>query len=257
MDLGLSGKIALVTASSRGIGRATVERMASEGATVVSAARSADRAEERIGEGRVLPVEVDLGEPGAAARLVEQVRAEHGRLDVLVANTPGPRLAPVLELSWEDWAAAHELLLRPVVEMLTAGGRVMVEQGSGSMVLVSSTWIRQPAPGGVLSAAYRSAQSALVKTLSAEVAPTGVRVNQVLVGATGTDRMENIARAKAEAKGTDRDTEVAAIVADIPLGRWGEASEIGDLISFLASERPGFATGSSYVIDGGAIRAVH
>lgn len=257
MNLGLSDKVALVTASSRGIGRATAERLAGEGATVVSAARTKDRSTEEIGDGRIVPVIVDLGESGSAARLVEQVRAHHGRLDVLVANTPGPKLSPVLDLTWEDWATAHEGLLRPIVEMMTAAGRVMAAQEHGSMVLVSSSWVRQPAPGGVLSAAYRSAQSSFVKSLATEVAPRGVRVNQVLVGATGTERMENIARSKAEAKGTDRDTEVAAIVADIPIGRWGEASEIGDLISFLASDVSGFTTGSSFVIDGGAIRSSH
>lgn len=257
MNLGLSDKVALVTASSRGIGRATAERLASEGATVISAARTVDRKTEEIGRGRIVPVAADLGEPGTASELVEQVRADHGRLDVLVANTPGPKLSTVLDLTWQDWASAHESLLRPVVEMMTAGARVMVQQEHGAMVLVSSTWVRQPAPGGVLSAAYRSAQSSFVKALATEVAPRGVRVNQVLVGATGTERMENIARAKAEAKGTDRDTEVAQIVADIPIGRWGEASEIGDLVAFLASDIPAFSTGSSFVMDGGAIRSSH
>ncbi len=257
MDLALNGKIALVTASSRGIGRATAERLASEGATVLAAARTAGRAVEEVGSGRIVPVETDLGQAGAAAALVEQVHAEHGRLDVLVANTPGPKLSPALELTWQDWSSAHDAMLRPVVEMMTASGRLMVEQVSGAMVLVSSTWVRQPAPAGVLSAAYRSAQSSFVKSLAGEVAPKGVRVNQVLVGATGTERMENILRTKAEANGTDRDTELDRIVADIPLGRWGEAHEVGDLVSFLASDLPGFSTGSSFVIDGGAIRAAH
>lgn len=257
MDLALTDKVALVTASSRGIGRATAERLASEGATVVSAARTDDRQVEEVGPGRIVPVTVDLGHPGAAGELVTRVRQEHGRLDLLVANTPGPKLSPALELTWADWSAAHEAMLRPVVEMMTAAGQAMVDQGRGSMVLVSSTWVRQPAYAGVLSAAYRSAQSSFVKSLAGEVAPHGVRVNQVLVGATGTERMENILRSKAEANETDRDTELARVVADIPLGRWGEAHEIGDLISFLASDLPGFTTGSSFVIDGGAIRTAH
>lgn len=257
MDLALNGKVALVTAASRGIGRATAERLATEGATVVAAARSQGRDVEEVGSGRIVPLVADLGDEGAADAIVEKVVAEHGGLDVLVANTPGPRLSPALELTWQDWSAAHETLLRPVVEMMTAAGRVMVGQGRGSMVLVSSSWVRQPAPAGVLSAAYRSAQSSFVKSLAGELAPQGVRVNQVLVGATGTERMENILRSKAEANGTDRETELDRVVADIPLGRWGEAHEVGDLIAFLASDRPGFSTGSSFVIDGGAIRAAH
>lgn len=257
MDLALNGRVALVTAASRGIGRATAERLASEGATVIAAARTEGREVEEIGAGRIVPLTVDLGEAGAAAALVERVRAEHGSVDVLVANTPGPKLSPALELTWQDWSAAHDAMLRPVVEMMTAAGKIMVDQGHGSMVLVSSSWVRQPSPAGVLSAAYRSAQSSFVKSLAAEIAPRGVRVNQVLVGATGTERMEKILRGKAEANGTDRDTELDRVVADIPLGRWGEAHEIGDLIAFVASDLPGFSTGSSFVIDGGAIRAAH
>lgn len=257
MDLALNGKVALVTAASRGIGRATAERLASEGATVIAAARTEGREVEELGTGRIVPLTVDLGEAGAAASLVERVHAEHGSVDVLVANTPGPKLSPALELTWQDWSAAHDAMLRPVVEMMTAAGKVMVEQGRGSMVLVSSSWVRQPSPAGVLSAAYRSAQSSFVKSLAAEIAPRGVRVNQVLVGATGTERMEKILRGKAEVNGTDRQTELDRVVADIPLGRWGEAHEIGDLIAFLASDLPGFSTGSSFVIDGGAIRAAH
>lgn len=257
MDLALDGKVALVTAASRGIGRATAERLASEGATVVAAARSEGRPTEEIGRGRIVPLVVDLGDAGVGETLVAQVREEHGRLDVLVANTPGPKLSPALDLTWQDWSAAHDALLRPVVELMTAGGRVMVGQGSGAMVLVSSSWVRQPAPGGVLSAAYRSAQSSFVKSLATEVSPCGVRVNQVLVGATGTERMESILRSKAEANGTDRATELERVVADIPIGRWGEAHEIGDLVAFVASDLPGFSTGSSFVIDGGAIRSAH
>lgn len=257
MDLALNGRVALVTAASRGIGRATAERLASEGATVIAAARTEGREVEEIGAGRIVPLTVDLGEAGAAAALVERVRAEHGSVDVLVANTPGPKLSPALELTWADWTGAHDTMLRPVVELMTAAGRVMVAQGSGAMVLVSSSWVRQPAPAGVLSAAYRSAQSSFVKSLAGEIAPRGVRVNQVLVGATGTERMENILRSKAETNGTDRDTELDRVVADIPLGRWGEAHEIGDLIAFVASDLPGFSTGSSFVIDGGAIRSAH
>lgn len=257
MDLGFTDKVVLVTASSRGIGRATAERLAAEGATVVSAARTDGREVEQIGTGQIVPVVADLSRRGAGGELIERVHEEHGRLDVLVANTPGPKLAPVLDLTWEDWTTAHEGMLRPVVEMMTAAGRLMAGQGSGSMVLVSSTWVRQPAPGGALSASYRSAQSSFVKSLASEVAPKGVRVNQILVGATGTERMENIVRSKAESNGTDRDTEITRIVADIPLGRWGEAHEIGDLISFIASDLPGFSTGASFVIDGGAIRSAH
>ena len=256
MDLQLRDTVALVTAASRGIGRATAERLATEGALVVAAART-EGEEEAYGQGRIVPMVVDLTVPGAAAALVERVHATYGRLDALVANTPGPPVKPVLELDWADWEAAHAMLLRPVVELFTHAGRLMTAAGAGSMVLDSSSWVRQPVAGSVLSAAYRSAESALVKTLATEIAPTGVRVNQVLVGGTATERMERLVAGQADARGISAEAVRANIVADIPLGRLAEVGEVADVIAFLASPVPGSTTGSTVVVDGGAIRGAH
>lgn len=256
MDLGLQDRIALVTAASRGIGRAVAVRLATEGMTVVAAARTQGDKED-IGEGRIVPLSHDLADADATAGLVDAVVAAQGRLDVLVLNTPGPRITPVLDTSWEDWQHAHDLLLRPVVQLAVAGARRMKEQGGGTIVLLTSTWVVQPAPGGVLSASYRSAAATFAKTLSAEVAPYGVRVVHVMPGATGTDRMQNICESKAVKNGTTVDEEIAAVVRDIPLGRWAEAEEIANAVAFLASPRAAFVTGSSLAIDGGAIRAIN
>lgn len=256
MDLQLHDSVALVTAASRGIGRATAERLAAEGATVIAAARSTGR-EEGIGEGRIIPVPVDLTVPGAAGALVDEVHASYGRLDVLVANTPGPPVKPVLELDWADWEAAHGMLLRPVVELFTHAGRLMTAAGTGSMVLVSSNWVREPLPGSVLSAAYRSAESGLVKTLAGEIASSGVRVNQVLVGGTATERMERLVAHQAATRGISVEQAVANIVAGIPQGRLAEVGEVADVIAFLASPVPGSTTGATFVVDGGALRGAH
>ncbi|GAA1747171.1 SDR family oxidoreductase [Luedemannella helvata] len=256
MDLGLAGKVALVTAASRGIGRAVAQRLAAEGATVVAAARSAGEPE-TVGAGRIVPLAHDLGDADATAALVDRVLAEHQRLDILVLNTPGPRIIPALETTWADWASAHDLLLRPVVQLATSGARRMKEQGSGVILLLSSTWVRQPAAGGVLSASYRSAASALIKSLAGELAPHGVRVAQVMPGATGTDRMQAIVEAKANRNNTTVEDEIAAVVKDIPLGRWAEAEEIADVVAFLASDRASFVTGASLAVDGGAVRATY
>ena len=133
----------------------------------------------------------------------------------------------------------------------------MRDKGSGSIILLSSTWVRQPAAGGVLSASYRSAASAFVKSLAAELALSGVRVNQVMPGATGTDRMQRIVEMKSQNNGTEVDEEIAKVVADIPVGRWAEASEIADAVAFIASPRASFITGASIPVDGGAVRASH
>lgn len=255
MELEIAGQIALVTAASRGIGRAVAERLADEGMKVIAGARSADRDIEPRGEGHIIPVHSDLSDAQATASLVDQVVAEYGRLDVLVLNTPGPKILPVLETSWEDWATAHEQLLRPVVQLATAGARQMRRQGSGTILLLSSTWVRQPAPGGVLSSSYRSAASLMLKTLAREVAGDGVRVLQVMPGATGTERMQNIVTAKSQANGTTVEEEIAEVVSAIPLGRWAEAEEIADVVAFAVSRRASFMTGSTITVDGGAVMA--
>ncbi|MQY33833.1 4-formylbenzenesulfonate dehydrogenase TsaC1/TsaC2 [Streptomyces sp. RB17] len=255
MDLGLTGQVAAVTAASRGIGAAVARRFAAEGATAVAASRTAPTVPEAA-PGRVLPVKLDLADAAATARFVPDVVAEHGRLDVLVVNTAGPRLGPFLGTTDEDWAAGYDLLLRPAVQLARAGARQMAEQGGGCIVFLTSTWVRQPAPGGVLSAAFRSAIAALAKQLATEVAPAGVRVVQVMPGATGTDRMRDIVAAKSAAHGSSEDEEIDKVVQDIPLGRWAAAEEIADAVAFLASPRSSFTTGASLAVDGGAIRSL-
>lgn len=257
MYLGLEKGVALVTAASRGIGRATAERLAAEGMTVVAASRSGGFGPEPIGTGQIVPYTHDLGDGAATAELIDTVIGKYGGLNVLVLNTPGPQIKPVLETTWDEWQAAHDLLLRPVVQLATAAGNRMRDKGSGSITLLSSTWVRQPAVGGVLSASYRSAASAFVKTLATELAPSGVRVNQVMPGATGTDRMQRIVEMKSQSNGTDIDGEIAKVVADIPVGRWAETSEIADTVAFIASPRASFITGASIPVDGGAVRAGH
>ncbi|MFF0291817.1 SDR family oxidoreductase [Streptomyces sp. NPDC005262] len=255
MDLGLTGSVVAVTAASRGIGAAVARRFAAEGATVVAASRSAPAVEETA-TGQVLPVKLDLDDAEATARLVPDAVADHGRLDVLVVNTPGPRLGPFLETTDEDWTRGYDLLLRPAVQLARAGARQMAAQGGGCVVFLTSTWVRQPAPGGVLSSSFRAAIAAMAKQLACEVAPLGVRVVQVMPGATGTDRMRDITAAKSAAYGSTQDEEVAKVVRDIPLGRWASAEEIADTVVFLASPRSSFTTGASLAVDGGAIRSL-
>ena len=261
MDLDLMGKVSLVTAAGKGIGRAVAHRLATEAATVALSSRSAEGVDATIAElgpvaGALCGHPADLTDPEATAKLVPAIVAEHGQLDIAVLNTPGPRISAFLDTTDADWSGAYDLLVRPVVRLARDAARQMVTQGGGSIVFLTSTWVRQPAPGGVLSAAMRSALSATAKEMALELAPHGVRVNQVMPGATGTGRMEAILDAKAAAHGTNRDTELAGVVANIPLGRWAEPEEIADVVAFLASDRASFMTGTAVAVDGGAVRAV-
>jgi 3-oxoacyl-[acyl-carrier protein] reductase len=264
MDLDLGDKVALVTAASKGIGFAVARRLVMEGATVVLSSRAGAALDDAAGKlagfaagfpGQVTAVPADLSADGAGTRLVADVLGRYDRLDIMVSNTAGPRIGPVLDFTDEDWDGAYASLLRPAVQLSRAAARHMAARGTGSIVFLTSTWVRQPAPGGGLSAAMRSAISALAKQLALELAPSCVRVNQVMPGATGTDRMRDIAAAKAQRNGTTIAQEVAEVISAIPLGRWADPDEIADAVAFLASPRSAFTTGHSLSVDGGAVRA--
>jgi 3-oxoacyl-[acyl-carrier protein] reductase len=257
VDLRLNDKVVLVTAASKGIGFAVAERFVREGAKVIISSRegaSLEGAVERLGGG-VTKQAADLSVDGSGTSLVERVIGEHGRLDILVSNTPGPRILPALDTTDQDWEVAYGALLRPAVQLSRRAAQQMCQQGSGSIVFLTSTWVKQPAVGGVLSATMRSGVSALAKQLALELASFGVRVNQVMPGATGTDRMRDIMRAKSVQHATTEEEERAMTVRDIPLGRWADAAEIADTVVFLASPVSSFSTGMALTIDGGAVRS--
>ncbi|MET7845527.1 SDR family oxidoreductase [Streptomyces sp. NPDC005356] len=249
MDLGLKGKVALVTAASKGIGQAIARQLVAEDAVVAVSARTPVEAQGQTS------YPTDLMDPGAVERLIPDVIAAHGALDILVVNTPGPKIMSVLEAELADWDTAYNQLVRPAVQLATGAARVMAANGRGSILFITSTWVKQPAVGGGLSASMRSLLSALAKQMSLELAAQGVRVNQLMPGATGTDRMENIVAAKSAANGTPREEEIAKVVSAIPMGRWAEPEEIARAAAYLVSPAAAFVTGETLAVDGGAIRS--
>jgi 3-oxoacyl-[acyl-carrier protein] reductase len=249
MDLGLEGRVALVTGASKGLGRATAAALVAEGARVAISSRSAERIEAGAATIGARGFVHDSADLDAVPALVESVESELGQIDVLVANTGGPPLGPdPLEFTREQWEAAYrDLVLAPIalIEQVVPGMR---ERGFGRIVSVGSSAVREPIPGLMLSNAHRPGLVAALKTVAREVARDGVTVNSVLPGRIATDRLLDTA-------GSREAVEEAARSA-VPAGRLGTPEEFAAVAAFLCSERASYVTGTTVLVDGGLTQSV-
>jgi 3-oxoacyl-[acyl-carrier protein] reductase len=257
MDLGLAGRVAFVAASSKGMGRATAEQFAAEGADVGMCARSEPElraaAESVRSHGvRVVATPADLVDGDQTRIAVERTVAELGRLDALVINAGGPPRATFAELEDDRWEAAHRLTFMSAVHLIQAALPALRESDSAAIVFITSTSVKQPINGLTLSNSIRGSVSGLAKTLSNELAPH-IRVNSLLPGSIRTDRQIDIARA---AGVTDLDAHFANVGRGNPLGRIGEPDEIARVAVFLCSPAASFVTGATLAVDGGQIQSV-
>ena len=259
MDLGLKNLVALVTASSKGLGRATALQLAREGARVVLCARgqealNATRDEIAALGVDVLAVPVDVSAPDAAQKLVDATLKRFGQLDILVANAGGPPPGGFLAFNEQDWEDAIQLTLMSFVRLCYAALPALQQSTKGSILACTSITVKQPLPNLVLSNSLRLAVTGLVKTLADELGPSGVRVNAICPGSTRTDRIEQLLADRAARNGTSVDDEAAEMAAEIPLGRIGEPEEFGRVAAFLVSPAASFVNGVSLLVDGGAYR---
>ena len=262
MDLGLGGRVALVAASSRGLGRAVAEEFAAEGAHVVMCARgqealaaAAASVRER-GGGEVEKIVADLSEEEGLARVVAGALDRFGRVDVLVNNAGGPPAGPFEAHSLEAWRAALRLNLESALELTRAVLPGMKERGWGRIVNITSVAVKEPVDGLILSNSVRAAVTGFARTLANEVAPFGVTVNNALPGYTRTDRLHELADAISSRTGVSREEVEANWEAAIPMGRLGEPREFAALVVFLASDRASYITGRSITVDGGRTRGL-
>ncbi len=262
MDLGLKGKVALVAASSKGLGRAVAEELAAEGAQLVMCARgkealeqTADSIRQKAGV-KVVAVAADVSDSADAARVVKAAFNEFGRVDILVNNSGGPPGGQFESLTQEMWDAAVRLLLKSAVELTRAVLPGMKERRWGRILNVTSIAAKQPIEGLMLSNSLRAAVIGFARTLASEVAPFGVTVNNLLPGYTRTDRVQELARATGDKTGGSSTDIVSKWEKEIPMGRLGEPREFAALAAFLASERASYITGSSIAVDGGWIRSL-
>jgi 3-oxoacyl-[acyl-carrier protein] reductase len=262
MDLGLRYKIALVAASSRGLGRAVALRLAQEGAHVAICARgkrdldsTADQIRRVTGQ-RVLAIPEDIADEEAASTLVEATVEAFGGLDILVTNAGGPPPGKFLDFTARDWEHATQLTLMSAIRLCYAAVPVMKDQGGGSILAMTSITVKQPLPNLVLSNSLRLGVTGLIKTLADELAPFDIRVNALCPGWTRTARVDQLLEDRARRNHTSLEEEAATIAADIPLGRMGTPEEFAAAAAFLVSEAASFITGVSLLVDGGMYRGV-
>jgi 3-oxoacyl-[acyl-carrier protein] reductase len=262
VDLGLRGKVALVAASSKGLGRAVAEELAAEGAHLVLCARGEETLEKTAESIRqkaavkVVAVAADVSESKDAARVVKAAFDEFGQVDILVTNSGGPPSGPFENLTPEMWDTATRLLLKSAVELTRAVLPGMKKRRWGRILNVTSIAAKQPIEGLMLSNSLRAAVVGFARTLATEVAPFNVTVNNLLPGYTRTDRVQELARAAGGKAGDSNTDMISKWEKEIPMGRLGEPREFAALAAFLASERASYITGSSIAVDGGWIRSI-
>jgi 3-oxoacyl-[acyl-carrier protein] reductase len=263
MDLELNGRVALVNAASRGLGRGIAEALAREGARLVISSRHEEAIHGTAAEiistygAQVVAVAADVSQPEAAPLLVDTAVDRFGGLDILVNNSGGPPAGFFEDFDDAAWQSAFELLLLNVVRMVRASLPHLRASGHGRVVNVASTSVRQPIASLVLSNSLRAGVVALAKTLSDKLGPDQITVNTVLPGRILTDRLRDGFREPARRAGIPVDDLARAEVAkEVPLGRVGEPEEMGNLVAFLCSDAAAYITGQMIAVDGGQVRGL-
>jgi 3-oxoacyl-[acyl-carrier protein] reductase len=263
VDLGLSGKVALVTAASKGLGRAIATELACEGARVVISSRDEEalsRAATEIREETGAEVNyraADLRNAADIEALVAHAAERFGGVDILVNNTGGPPAGTFEDLDDEAWQTAFEQILLSLIRCVRGVLPHMREGESwGRIVNVASSSVKQPIENLTLSNTFRAGLAGLAKSLSLELAPDGILVNTLGPGRISTARSESMDASQAESQGVSVEEVRGSFESRIPLGRYGTPEEFARVAAFLASPANGYVTGQAILVDGGMVRAL-
>ncbi|MCK5147377.1 SDR family oxidoreductase [bacterium] len=262
MDLGLKDRVALVTASSKGLGRAVAWSLAREGTKLVICSRNKDILEKTaddifLGTGvSVFPLAVDLSEADQVEWLMDETLDLFGRVDILVTNAGGPKPGNFTDLEEADWMHAIQLNLMSVVRLCRAVIPSMKKNNWGRIINLASVSVKQPIDNLFLSNTIRPGVIGLTKSLSQELARYNILVNAVCPGYILTDRVEQLLEAKSKQTGQSTEELKTARIADIPLGRIGDPGELANMVAFLASDRASYITGTTIPVDGGMIKGL-
>jgi 3-oxoacyl-[acyl-carrier protein] reductase len=254
MDLGLSGRVALVCGSTRGIGHAVAKALAREGARVAVNGRNRETTQEAADAlaqetgAEVVPYPGDVTDPKVAESHVKGVAHDFGRLDILFCNAGGPPAGPFTDQPAEAWQRAIELNLLSTINLARAAVPIMRKAQWGRILCLTSLAAKQPLPGLILSTTARAGVLGFSKALSDEVASDGITVNSICPGFIATERVQELTRSKPDA--------MKQMLAQIPIGRIGNPSELAAAVTFLASEPASYITGAVLQVDGGFIRSI-
>lgn len=262
MDLGLKGKVAIVAASSRGLGRAVAEELAAEGASLILCARNGPALAETVNTiirqtgADVLAVTGDVAVASDVSRIVALGTERFGQIDILVTNAGGPPAGTFESITAEQWEEAVRLTLFSVIELTRQVLPGMKERGWGRILNITSIAVKQPVENLLLSNSLRAGVTGFARTLANEVATAGITVNNILPGYTRTERVEELASMMAEKQGITPAEFKGRWEQEIPMKRLGEPREFAALAAFLVSERASYITGTSVQVDGGWIRSL-
>jgi 3-oxoacyl-[acyl-carrier protein] reductase len=253
MKLGISGRSALVTGASRGIGFAIAKGLAAEGVRVVLNARNQKALQEAVGKirlegGYAYGEAADISDLDQIKSLFKRTQKLIGSPDIVISNAGGPKVGTVESLEEEDWLGAFNLTFMSTVRLTRMALPAMRKQGWGRIINVTSISVKEPVPGLALSNAYRAAVTSYAKTLANEIASEGITVNGVGPGYTATERI-------GEVVGEGRAMET--LKATVPLKRFASPDEVAAVCVFLASQQAGYLTGQTIFADGGFLSSVH
>jgi 3-oxoacyl-[acyl-carrier protein] reductase len=262
MDLGLRGRVAIVAAASKGLGRAVAEELAREGAEVAICARSSENLEQaaetiRKATGRdVMRQALDVTRYEAVRDFVASAEKRYGHVDICVTNAGGPPSKKFLDISIEDWRAAVDLTLMSAVYFAREVLPRMKKRHWGRLITITSVSVKEPIDGLLLSNSIRAAVTGLARTLANEFGPDGITVNNVCPGYTLTERLEELAAAQSKQTGIAKDNIYERWASLVPLGRLGKPEEFAAMVTFLASERASYINGVSIAVDGGRVKSL-
>ena len=261
MDFGIKGQTAVVAAASKGLGRACAVALAQEGVNVALFARDLNALNEtaaavRSAGAQALVIQADVTQTAQIQQVVDQAANQFGRLDILVCNAGGPPPGTFKDVNDEQWEQAFHLNLMSVVHLIQAALPHMRLQGGGRIINLVSSSVREPIEGLILSNSIRSAVIGLAKTLSQELGPDHITINNIITGRILTDRLRSLRERTAQQLGITVEEALKQSERDVPLGRLGEPEELAALVAFLASRQGGYISGTSIPVDGGLLKGI-